>query len=123
MEYYLSDILSVIETREFTGGSIRSDPLISDTYYGSDTSAAGRYGTVRLPENLYIIGTVNMDETTFPFSRKVLDRANTIEFSFVDLMPSFDALPAEAPQMLNLSNAFLKSSICCSDSAPRKVKL
>lgn len=109
VEYYLSDILSVIETREFVSGSIRSDPLISDTYYGSDTSAAGRYGTVRLPENLYIIGTVNMDETTFPFSRKVLDRANTIEFSFVDLMPSFDALPAEAPQMLNLSNAFLKS--------------
>ncbi len=109
VEYYLSDILSVIETRDFIGGMIQSDPLISDAYYGSDTSAAGRYGTVRLPENLYIIGTVNMDETTFPFSRKVLDRANTIEFSYVDLMPSFDALSGEAPQALNLSNAFLKT--------------
>lgn len=109
VEYYLSDILSVIETRDFVGGAIQSDPLISDTYYGSDTSAAGRYGTVRLPENLYIIGTVNMDETTFPFSRKVLDRANTIEFSYVDLMPAFDALPDETPQALNLSNAFLKT--------------
>lgn len=109
VEYYLSDILSVIETRDFVGGAIQSDPLISDTYYGSDASAAGRYGTVRLPENLYIIGTVNMDETTFPFSRKVLDRANTIEFSFVDLMPTFDTLPDETPQALNLSNAFLKT--------------
>ena len=109
VEYYLSDILSVIETRDFAGATIQSDPLVSDTYYGSDLSAAGRYGTVRLPENLYIIGTVNMDETTFPFSRKVLDRANTIEFSYVDLMPNFGELSHEVPQAMNLGNAFLKT--------------
>jgi 5-methylcytosine-specific restriction protein B len=34
----------------------------------------------RLPENLFIIGTVNVDETTYMFSPKVLDRANVIEF-------------------------------------------
>jgi len=109
VEYYLSDILSVIETREFVGISIHSDPLVSDTYYGSDTDAADRYGTVRLPENLYIIGTVNMDETTFPFSRKVLDRANTIEFSYVDLMPDFDAFSQDELQAMNLKNSFLKT--------------
>lgn len=109
VEYYLSDVLSVIETRDFVGATIQSDPLVSDTYYGSDLAAAGRYGTVRLPENLYIIGTVNMDETTFPFSRKVLDRANTIEFSYVDLIPNFDELPREVPQAMNLNNAFLKT--------------
>ena len=109
VEYYLSDVLSVIETRDFVGATIQSDPLVSDTYYGSDLAAAGRYGTVRLPENLYIIGTVNMDETTFPFSRKVLDRANTIEFSYVDLIPNFDELPLVVPQAMNLSNAFLKT--------------
>lgn len=37
------------------------------------------------PKNLFIIGTVNMDETTFPFSDKVLDRAFTFEFWDVDL--------------------------------------
>jgi 5-methylcytosine-specific restriction enzyme B len=37
------------------------------------------------PENLFIIGTVNMDESTFPFSDKVLDRAFTFEFWDVDL--------------------------------------
>ena len=109
VEYYLSDVLSVIETRDFVGATIQSDPLVSDTYYGSDLAAAGRYGTVRLPENLYIVGTVNMDETTFPFSRKVLDRANTIEFSYVDLIPNFDELPREVPQAMNLNNAFLKT--------------
>lgn len=32
------------------------------------------------PGNLFIIGTVNVDETTYMFSPKVLDRANVIEF-------------------------------------------
>lgn len=35
---------------------------------------------VRLPKNLFVIGTVNIDETTYMFSPKVLDRANVIEF-------------------------------------------
>ena len=109
VEYYLSDILSVIETRDFKDGSIQTVPLLDNTYYGADTSASGRYGTVRLPENLYIIGTVNMDETTFPFSRKVLDRANTIEFSFVDLMPNFEAVAQNSSRALNLDNSFLKT--------------
>ena len=50
-----------------------------------------------------------MDETTFPFSRKVLDRANTIEFSFVDLMPNFETVTLNSPQALNLHNTFLKT--------------
>jgi len=109
VEYYLSDVLSVIETRDFvSGGIITSDPLVDGTYYGSDKSAAGKYGTVTLPENLYIIGTVNMDETTFPFSRKVLDRANTIEFSFVDLAPAHKEVPKNVAA-LDLPNSFLKT--------------
>ena len=109
VEYYLSDILSVIETRDFTDGTITSAPLVSEGYYGTDEDAANKYGTLRLPENLYIIGTVNMDETTFPFSRKVLDRANTIEFSYVDLMPNFDIPTFDAVPALDLPNRFLKT--------------
>ena len=108
VEYYLSDFLSVIETRDLQAGHIISDPLVSGTYYGSDAAAAGKYGTVPFPENLYVIGTVNMDETTFPFSRKVLDRANTIEFSFVDLTPPTEWAPG-MPAPLNLGNGFLKT--------------
>ena len=109
VEYYLSDFLSVIETRRYDGSRIISEtPLVSGNYYSGDHAAEGKYGIVPFPENLYVIGTVNMDETTFPFSRKVLDRANTIEFSFVDLMP-----PAEwttgLPAPLNLGNDFLKT--------------
>lgn len=36
--------------------------------------------SITLPKNLFIVGTVNIDETTYMFSPKVLDRANTIEF-------------------------------------------
>jgi 5-methylcytosine-specific restriction endonuclease McrBC GTP-binding regulatory subunit McrB len=40
--------------------------------------------SIKLPKNLFIIGTVNIDETTYMFSPKVLDRANTIEFRLTD---------------------------------------
>lgn len=40
---------------------------------------------ISIPQNLIVVGTVNMDETTFSFSRKVLDRAMTIEMNEVDL--------------------------------------
>jgi len=106
VEYYMSDILSTIETRRHEGGMIVTDPI--DVTYGNDSAAAGRYGKLILPGNLYIIGTVNMDETTFPFSKKVLDRANTIEFSYVDLlsMPSFSTATADK---ITATNEFLVS--------------
>ena len=109
VEYYMSDFLSVIETRDKVGNAIVSEPLITADKYGPDKDARERYGEIRFPENLYIIGTVNMDETTFPFSRKVLDRANTIEFSYVDLLRK----PAHTPETLEkqtLGNAFLRSN-------------
>ena len=61
VERYFADFLSAIESGE-------EIPL-----YGEDK-------TLKLPDNLFIIGTVNVDETTYMFSPKVLDRANTIEF-------------------------------------------
>lgn len=43
--------------------------------------------TVTLPDNVFLTGSVNLDEATYPFSRKVLDRANTLEFTQVTLHP------------------------------------
>jgi len=42
-----------------------------------------------LPENVFVIGTVNMDDTTHQFSRKVLDRAMTIEMNGGELKDMF----------------------------------
>ena len=60
VERYFADFLSAIESGE-------KIPL-----YGEEE--------LTLPSNLFIIGTVNVDETTYMFSPKVLDRANVIEF-------------------------------------------
>lgn len=61
VERYFADFLSAIES-------------------GEEIPLYGNNETLKLPENLFIIGTVNVDETTYMFSPKVLDRANTIEF-------------------------------------------
>lgn len=107
VEYYLSDFLSIIETRDRKeNGAIETDALVDASYFQSQ-SAKEKYGRVYIPENLYIIGTVNMDETTFPFSKKVLDRANTIEFSFVNLMAKTTAGGQAVAQKLD--NSFLKT--------------
>ena len=104
----MSDILSVIETREFDENKkITSKPLVSKEYC-RNSNGRNEYGELQFPGNLYIVGTVNMDETTFPFSKKVLDRANTIEFSYVDLlsMPSFSTASADK---ITVTNEFLVS--------------
>ena len=49
-----------------------------------------------------------MDETTFPFSRKALDRANTIEFDYVDLMPDFEIV-FTSQEPIRVSHKFLRS--------------
>ena len=72
-EQYLAPILSAMETGEAL------------TLHSEDEPLNGVPSTVRYPNNLAIIGTVNMDETTHGISDKVLDRAFTIEFWDVDL--------------------------------------
>ncbi|MGB9803288.1 McrB family protein [Desulfofundulus sp.] len=84
VEYYFSDFLSLLETRRWDKGKIRTNKIFRETdfvFQEDRKEFAGLY----IPENLYIVGTVNMDETTHPFSKKVLDRANTIEFFEVAL--------------------------------------
>lgn len=107
VEHYFSDFLSIIETRYFVGDRIETDFLISESAYGK-SDARELFGTLILPDNLYIVGTVNMDETTFPFSKKVLDRANTLEFSHVNLMPP-NYSEREVLLPLEVSNDFLKT--------------
>lgn len=102
VEQYFAEYLSVIESRKLNdSGIIETDPIIeyeNTDAYGSlidqlfdtpeerkayKTDEGGKRLTI--PQNLFVVGTVNMDETTFSFSRKVLDRAMTIEMNEVDL--------------------------------------
>jgi 5-methylcytosine-specific restriction protein B len=71
VERYFADMLSAIESEEEI-----------QLYDGASRTADGKSipNRLELPKNLFIIGTVNVDETTYMFSPKVLDRANVIEF-------------------------------------------
>jgi MrcB-like, N-terminal domain/AAA domain (dynein-related subfamily) len=82
VEHYFAEVLSRIEDRHplLTGG-FASRALLGQSPAGDDAP----WGEVKLPANLALVGTVNMDETTHGFSRKVLDRAFSLEISDVDL--------------------------------------
>lgn len=68
VERYFADFLSAMESGE-------AIPL-----HTIESSKTNIPQSIILPKNLFIIGTVNIDETTYMFSPKVLDRANTLEF-------------------------------------------
>lgn len=109
VEEYFAEFLSAIESRsKDENGEYITDPIIkpfnefgdearkmmlNDLFKGEEFTEGMRLAEqftekgLTLPPNLIVMGTVNMDETTFTFSRKVLDRAMSMEMNEVD----FDA--------------------------------
>lgn len=109
VEQYFADYLSVLETREWTwtgdSFSYSSDALLkpatikavankeklrealgfNGTQYDELWALICQYG-LGIPFNLLVAGTVNMDETTHGFSRKVIDRA--LSFDFGEFFPN-----------------------------------
>lgn len=98
VEQYFAEYLSVVESRKCgEDGVVTTDPILkkedAEWYFNltaaitSDDKVRTRFNEdgISIPQNLIVVGTVNMDETTFSFSRKVLDRAMTIEMNEVDL--------------------------------------
>ena len=98
VEQYFAEYLSVVESRKsHEDGTVTTDPIlekVDEEWYFNLTASLTTDENVRkqfnesgisIPQNLIVVGTVNMDETTFSFSRKVLDRAMTIEMNDVDL--------------------------------------
>ena len=72
VERYFADFLSIMESND-------SIKLYSGTKRKT-TDGVVIPQIISWPKNLFVIGTVNIDETTYMFSPKVLDRANVIEF-------------------------------------------
>ncbi len=112
VEQYFAEYLSIIESRKLKNGKIVTDAIISPDYKSVDGEKIVKeyydnlikelivecpddkkhalyiqFKTdgISIPQNLIVIGTVNMDETTYSFSRKVLDRAMTLEMNEVDM--------------------------------------
>jgi hypothetical protein len=122
VEQYFADYLAVLETRKWDGGSYTCDALVhparlleKDTSLPELQKSLGLEGKdelwthflkrgIPLPPNLIVAGTVNMDETTHGFSRKVIDRAFTIDFG--EFFPNdFDKFfaPDRKPKSLKFS--------------------
>ena len=104
VEQYFAEYLSVVESRKRQeDGTIATDPILKkskEDWYRvltaeltDDEEIRARFLNegITIPQNLIVVGTVNMDETTFSFSRKVLDRAMTIEMNEVDLYGGLDS--------------------------------
>lgn len=92
VEYYLSDVLSAIES----GGALQ---LHSNGVPLEGTTGTSVRAEVPLPSNLYIIGTINIDETTNSVSDKVLDRASVIDMSAVDVPGFLASLVVQHPAL------------------------
>jgi MoxR-like ATPase len=103
VERYFADLLSALETGEKL-------PL-----YSEEEAREGVPPYLeRLPSNLFIVGTVNVDETTYMFSPKVLDRANVIEFRVeFDEMTSFldDPQTADLEMLSRLGAEFSEAFV------------
>jgi len=108
VEQYFAEFLSVLETRSRDKeGHVVTGALVDKQYFKDDTKMTTELGldkgddwTIKvrsdlvnkgltLPPNLIVIGTVNMDDTTYQFSRKVIDRAMTIEMNGGELSQMF----------------------------------
>ena len=98
VEYYFSDALSCIETGEPLQLHSNAVPLEGST--GTSIPAE-----IPLPANLYVVGTINVDETTNPVSDKVLDRAIVINMSAVHLQDFLATLDAREPGLKDAREA------------------
>lgn len=106
VERYFADFLSTMES----GDKIPLHKIENDSLMVPPS--------IKLPKNLFIVGTVNIDETTYMFSPKVLDRANTIEFrltekDLADFIASDIKLDMELlkAQGANMSDGFMAMAL------------
>ena len=79
----------VVQERGYRDAMVNDESISS---YGKEYEVYSKLKEegLRIPENVIVIGTVNMDETTHQFSRKVIDRAMTIEMNLPEGEPFKD---------------------------------
>lgn len=105
VERYFADFLSHMETPDLE--------FKLDGYDGYVNANGEKVDILKYPSNLFVVGTVNIDETTYMFSPKVLDRANVIEFkpskdSVLDLFDHPASMTTVVPAGKGMAEGFLK---------------
>jgi len=110
LEYYFSDFLSAIESGEPVA---LMSPGAADEAAAQTGADAEVPAELDIPPNVSFVGTVNVDETTHPFSPKVLDRANVIEFDEVDVERALGHAVTPAVGGLRLQSAAFDPTWLC----------
>ncbi len=130
VEEYFAEFLSAIESRSIDeNGEYITDPIIKPfKNFGKEVGKAmliqllGEADPIdknplaihlyekglTLPPNLMVMGTVNMDETTFSFSRKVLDRAMSVEMNEVDYDKFLTGESEQFPLLKDINDLLVK---------------
>jgi 5-methylcytosine-specific restriction protein B len=105
VERYFADVLSGIESGEAVLPNLKESQ-------GEWRPLPGEESHIPFPSNLFVVGTVNVDETTYMFSPKVLDRANTLEFRVLssELKTHLSSPIAVEPGDRRLVRRFLEDS-------------
>ncbi len=104
VEHYFADFLSAMESGEPL--HLHDVPELAEIETdGGDGMAIPMQ--IRVPKNLFFLGTVNVDESTYMFSPKVLDRAFTIELNEVDLEGLAGAIERDGELLLDQWNGLL----------------
>lgn len=115
-EYYLREILASVESREGENPL----PLVTMAYYGRDTEAAEQYGEIPSLSNLYIVGTVNMDEASKPINQKLLDRIHAMAYEADALVQTGEDT---CPAVTSADNGFLQTVFFRLEQCDREVLL
>ena len=104
-EYYLREILHIAQC--LSAGETAPE-LVPAVYYGRDTGALEKYGVVPALKNLYIVTTLNLDETGFPLDQKFMDKVYTLQIEKDDVIYT-GARNAVVP--VAYTNDFLQTSL------------
>ena len=130
VEEYFAEFLSAIESRSTDeNGEYITDPIIKpfkefgkdvcedmlkhllgEAHHTESNPLAEQFTEkgLTLPPNLMVMGTVNMDETTFSFSRKVLDRAMSMEMNEVDYDKFLSGESEQFPLLKDINDLLVK---------------
>ena len=130
VEEYFAEFLSAIESRSTDeNGEYITDPIIKpfkefgkdvcedmlkhllgEAHHTESNPLAEQFTKkgLTLPPNLMVMGTVNMDETTFSFSRKVLDRAMSMEMNEVDYDKFLSGDSEQFPLLKDINDLLVK---------------
>lgn len=117
VERYFSDFLSSMESKEQIKLHDSTEAINTEDFVTIP-------GKIEWPNNLYVIGTVNIDETTYMFSPKVLDRAHVIEFKVTwdEIANGLEgAVPSELPPLRpEQVNEFMRISHLSDKALPKE---